>query len=164
MIRRVLSLLLIPLVLANQGLIFAHTHLGTSVAEPPGHTARPHVHLRGRNHHHGHGHKHSHGNGAGRHIHHRGGQHQTKRAIAVGLIPSCSHDDDALYVSETVIDRVGRLTASDAKSMQEQCHSSEWKLTTPEMLRLMAACEYCRPPPLSFIAEPLFLRTLSLRL
>lgn len=46
--------ILIPLLLVSQSLFsVAHSHAGTSVAEPDGHAARPHVHLPDAHQHHG---------------------------------------------------------------------------------------------------------------
>lgn len=47
MIRRFFCLLLVSLMLANQGLCFAHTHHGTGVAEPEGHASQSHFHFGG---------------------------------------------------------------------------------------------------------------------
>jgi hypothetical protein len=46
------STILIPLLLVSQSLCFVpHSHVGTSVNEPDGHSARPHVHLHHADHH-----------------------------------------------------------------------------------------------------------------
>ena len=167
MMRRVLSLLLIPLVLASQGLAFAHSHRGTTVTEPAGHAARPHVHVRGAGHHHpgdGHSHKQSHGKDSGHHSHHQGGHHEEEHAVAVGLMPPCSHDDDAVYLPETVTVRANRLSASDVGMMQGMNVSPLGNFTVSDGPRLAAASAYCQPPPLSLSGGPLYLRTLSLRL
>lgn len=56
---RAVSSILIPLLLVSQSLFSApHSHAGSSIAEPDGHAARPHVHSHGAHHHHGH---HEHG-------------------------------------------------------------------------------------------------------
>jgi len=50
---RAVSAILIPLLLVSQGIFSVpHSHAGTSVVEPEGHAARPHVHLHGADHHH----------------------------------------------------------------------------------------------------------------
>ena len=167
--RRVVSLLLIPLLLAVQGLGFAHSHGGTRVAETAGHAARPHVHVRGaehrhpHGHRHGHSHKHSHGKDGSSHHHHQSG-HEADKGSAVGLIPQCNHDDDAVYLPEVVSVRANRLSASDIGMMQGLDASPVWSFTGHDALRLAVASAYCQPPPLSLSGGPLYLRTLSLRL
>lgn len=86
---RIVSTLLIPLLLMSQSLFSApHTHAGSSIVEPNGHAARPHVHLHDANHRHDH---HSH-----RHGHHEDGDD----------VPSSTgeqdsdHDSDAVYVGD----------------------------------------------------------------
>ena len=52
---RAVSSILIPLLLVSQSLFSApHSHAGSSIAEPDGHAARPHVNLHDSHHHHGH--------------------------------------------------------------------------------------------------------------
>lgn len=60
MIRRFFTLLLVLLMLANQGLCLAHVHHGHVGGGPEGHDSRPHFHLGGHAHHEG-GHRHEHG-------------------------------------------------------------------------------------------------------
>ncbi|PHS14841.1 MAG: hypothetical protein COA78_05520 [Blastopirellula sp.] len=50
MIRRFLCLLLVPLMLANQGLCFAHSHFGTDILDSEGHSSKPHFHAGDHNH------------------------------------------------------------------------------------------------------------------
>ncbi len=50
---RAVSTILILLLLVSQSLFSApHSHAGTSVVEPDGHSSRPHVHLNGSENHH----------------------------------------------------------------------------------------------------------------
>lgn len=52
---RAVSSILIPLLLVSQSLFSVpHSHAGSSIAEPDGHSARPHVHLHDSHHDHGH--------------------------------------------------------------------------------------------------------------
>jgi hypothetical protein len=52
---RVASAILIPLLLVSQSLFSVpHSHAGSSIVEPDGHAARPHVHLHDADHQHGH--------------------------------------------------------------------------------------------------------------
>ena len=49
---RAVSPIVIPLLLLSQSfLAVPHSHAGSSIAEPNGHAARPHVHLHGAHHH-----------------------------------------------------------------------------------------------------------------
>jgi hypothetical protein len=51
---RAVSTILIPLLLVSQSLFSVpHSHTGSSIVEPDGHAARPHVHLHVADHHHG---------------------------------------------------------------------------------------------------------------
>lgn len=51
--QRTISTILVLLLLVSQSLLSVpHTHTGTSIDEPDGHTSRPHVHLHGVDHHH----------------------------------------------------------------------------------------------------------------
>lgn len=53
--KRAVSTILIPFLLVSQSLFSVpHSHAGSSIAEPDGHAARPHVHLHGAHQHHGH--------------------------------------------------------------------------------------------------------------
>ena len=52
---RAVASILIPLLLVSQSLFSVpHSHAGSSIAEPDGHAARPHVHLHDSHHDHGH--------------------------------------------------------------------------------------------------------------
>lgn len=92
MVRRFLCLLLIPLMLANQGLCLGHVHRGSDSAEPEDHESRPHFHLSG--HHdttHDHQHSgHSHDEPADDSDEHDG-------PLAPAMSPFGSHDSDAVY-------------------------------------------------------------------
>lgn len=61
--RLILPILLIPMVLASQGLCALHTHIGTHSAELDGHGGTPHFHA-GHSHSHSHGGLHSNGGGS----------------------------------------------------------------------------------------------------
>lgn len=79
---RAVSLILIPLLLVSQSLFSVpHSHAGSSIIEPDGHAARPHVHL---------------------HVaHHADGDHEDgdNTPSATGeQVPD--HDSDAVYVGD----------------------------------------------------------------
>lgn len=53
--KRTIASFLIPIVLVSQSLFsVAHSHAGTPVVEPEGHSSRPHIHLGDSDHHHSH--------------------------------------------------------------------------------------------------------------
>lgn len=96
MLRRVVSLFLMPMVLLTQWASVGHCHRGQGA---PAHTRSPHIHLSGfaahqpGHHHHGaHGHCH----------HHHDGDEldAVDQSDSCDLLPtpSTDHDDDALYV------------------------------------------------------------------
>jgi hypothetical protein len=168
MLRRILSLLLMPLVLASQGLVVAHSHQGNHVSEPAGHAARPHFHVGDNEHHHhrgnSHSHKHQHGNRSDHHHHSQTGHPDDEGAVADGLMPTRSHDDDAVYLPDMVKALTNRQSASDAELMLVLNDLPLWKLVVPDVSLTVAAGGYSQPPPLIDSGGPLYLRTLSLRL
>lgn len=126
MLRRVVSLLLLPCLLLAQSAPLAHAH---GRATPSGHESRPHVHLGlaavvfDENHEHSAaGHRHSHG--AGGHHHHDADSRATLApdsisgdAAGIGLAP-CQpgeHDSDAVFVS-TADAVASRASAESAAS------------------------------------------------
>ncbi|MCH8045461.1 MAG: hypothetical protein IID44_17260 [Planctomycetes bacterium] len=165
MIRRLFRLLLVPLMLANQGLCVAHAHHGTDVAEPEGHAARSHIHLGGRsqpdstNDHEHHG-DHSHGDHSG--CDHRPDKHDA--ALPSAIAPIGEHDADAVYGMETIIlARNGRTvtvvstTNFAASAILRVTHQSDDWLVRLGPLR-------GQPPSVFDAACPIYLRTLSLRI
>jgi hypothetical protein len=124
MIRRIISLILIPALLANQTMVCcAHTHPGL---EPDDHPTRAHVHLFGHEHHHRHSPDHHHGDSGEHHHgdcgeHHHGdcGDHDhgnsdpSKDSDSLKLIDSptiqafesgvaATHDQNTIYLGEQV--------------------------------------------------------------
>ena len=96
--RLLVSLLLIPVFVLGQ--MLPHSHAGSGVAEPDGHSIRPHIHLRGHHHdaevqgddeHHGH--------------RHDGGEHceseHASENSPIGLSEPTEHDSDAVYLPES---------------------------------------------------------------
>src|SRR5262249_27621230 len=95
MIRRAISLLLVPMLLL-QGMSFAHSHGGTGVYEPPGHDHTPHVHW--------------YLFATPAHQHHEDQDHVQDAdddddgdVAADPKTPATDHDDDALYVSVSLM-------------------------------------------------------------
>jgi len=102
MIRRLFNLLLIFLMLANQGLCLAHTHHGD---EPDGHDSRPHFHVGEHDHHHG---DHSHSD----HSNEAPDSEKSDSAPPSAFLPVGEHDADAVYCGEPVtIARAGNTTS-----------------------------------------------------
>jgi len=103
--RRIFSLLLLPLVLANQAVCLAHVHQETDVGEPDRHGDCPHVHLPHTGHGHAeqyHGVGHSHARNAGHHTH----SEPSHRLVAIAPVPD--HDDDAIYCADAAAVATGR--------------------------------------------------------
>ena len=164
MIRRFLCLLLVPLMLANQGLCLAHSHQGTDVAEPAGHASRPHLHVVGQSHHEStYGQEHD---GNQSHDDHPGRDQRSGDSDAVVTLtnaPIGGHDTTAVYFSKAL--DFARDTASvivfekfgDVPAILAVAHQNDDR-----------ALHYClgRGQPASFFdaACPIYLRTHSLRI
>lgn len=163
MIRRFLPVLLVFLVLANQGLSLAHAHRGIGDAGPDSRTTRPHFHVGGHVHHDGiHTHHHP---GHSRSDHSDRTQHSGDHGT---MLPSfCSplgeHDSDAVYCGESV------TIVRDGEPVRI---SSTSDFATVPIVEVASHCDWLLragslhgPPTSEFgTACPLYLRTLSLRL
>ena len=153
--RRVLSLLLIPLLLASQGLCFVHTHQGTHTGEPDGHSSRPHFHVHGVAEHHHHHADHS-------HRHDAGDDHEEPAVPAIE--PVADHDADAVYCSETVVIGTGRQSRSEL-TLKQLIAASFWQSpATLDIDPLNRGNLSVHPPPLCATRCPIYLRTLSIRI
>ena len=154
--RRVVALLLIPFLLANQSQSFAHTHEGTGIAEPVGHSARPHWHTRGdSDHHHV---------GQSPHSHHT--PHHADRDVTSSKVwlPVEDHDADAMYLPTAMTFGLGR---SATVTGSEQQAVSAWFLRTADSAAMCCVCSryFCDlPPPDQAARCPLYLRNLSIRI
>lgn len=139
---RALPSLLIPLMLISQCVISVpHSHAGASVAEPDGHSARPHFHV----------HMHSHdGDHEGHHEH----ESDNESPLSDGQ----DHDSDAVYGADVWLKdntnstelpelsvTCGEISDSTARSKLRRCHSHG-----PPRYRGLQKC-------------PVFLWTLSIR-
>lgn len=147
--RRIVSLLLILLVLGNQSFCAPHSHAGTSIVEPEGHSTRPHIHLDVGKHHD----RHSHGKDGG-HESHKG-----SRTIRAEQGP-IDHDSDALYFSETQLFNDAKL-AKVAKAEMSRAHVVYDDSATVVALHLCRGLD--SPPPLGGLKCPIYLVTLSIR-
>ena len=157
MVRRFANLLLVLLVVANQGvsLAFAHSHDDNAANHATG--AAPHVHV-GEHSHHGHDHHH-HG---GDHSHsepldHSDADDQTDLSLDS---PVADHDSDAVYCGESFL---AARSNSELTVGAIRCACGT----------IRPVCDDCmveqRPraasaPPLVTSTCPVYLRTLSLRI
>ena len=148
--RRIVSLLLILLVLVSQSFCAVHSHAGTSVVEPKGHSARPHVHLHGGKHHHG---QHSHRD------HDEDGSREESPTTPSEQGP-VDHDSDALYISETQLFNDATWEKVAKSELSVACEFYDESST---IVGLRLCFRRNSPPPLSGLKCPLYLRTLSIR-
>ncbi len=163
MIRQFFCLLLVLLMLANQGLCFAHAHHAADVAEPEGHASRPHFHVAGHGHHessHDHHADQSHGQCPG--PDHRPDDHDAARPAAIA--PVDDHDADAVYRADAV---TFARDGSSAIVLSAKCvavaaivHGADQ--SDDKLLRLGPLRG--QSPSVFDAACPIYLRTLSLRI
>lgn len=168
MIPRFFTLLLVVLMLANQGLCLAHVHEHNG-GEPEGHDSRPHFHLGGHVHHQG-SHRHEHES----HEHDNHSRSDDPSAPSnsdeLSLASSCNcpplgdHDSDAVYGDERVtLARTGNsANILPDKDVVAGLASLQLEGQIDGRLR----CQPSRNQP-SFLCDvgfPIYLRALSLRL
>lgn len=161
MFPRSLSLLLVPLMLVNQGLCFAHAHHGSGFAEPDGHGARLHFHLSGRDDSEsGHRADQLAANLHREHTADRPVEHEHARHSEVA--PVGEHDADAVYFAESApLAREGR-SISDYDTTDGVAATIFREIPARTSLRLEPGVTQRLS---SFDAAcPVYLRTLSLRL
>ncbi|MBL4885814.1 MAG: hypothetical protein JKY95_14945 [Planctomycetaceae bacterium] len=148
--QRSVSRLLILLVLVGQSFCAAHSHAGTSVVEPEGHSARPHVHLHGVKHHCG-------------QTSHRGHDGDGSREESLATPPDqepVDHDSDALYISEA------QLFHDTTRGQDVEVDLSVAGMVydvSSTLVELRLCVERNSPPLLSGLKCPLYLQTLSIR-
>lgn len=135
------STILIPLLLVSQSLFSVpHSHAGTSVNEPDGHAARPHVHLHHADH----------------HDQHNDG-HQQQDSAPEEPLPE--HDSDAVYAGVIqLLNDVNVIKVAEAE-LSAMCIVCDDPSTTV-MSRL---CTRHHPPPILHPKCALFLQLLSIR-
>ena len=149
MTRRIVSILLVPLLLVSQGFWAAHSHAGTSVAEPEGHSARAHVHLHGGEHHHHHSH------------HEHDGDDSDDRPPASPVEPGpLDHDSDAVYLSETQLYTDAKPTKVAKADWSVLCMIADDSTSIAEA-QFTAGLR--SPPPPIHLKCPIYLTTLSIR-
>lgn len=156
MTRRVVSLLLVPLVLASQGLCLAHTHLGTQAPAASGHAARPHFHVHDSGDHHQHHAGHGH--------HHDGADDPEDELPVTSVAPIDDHDADAVYCPEAVVLSTGRHAKANLAAKLFGAAPVVWMDHTLVVATLRLAHRWSQPPPFRDSHCPIYLRTLSLRL
>ena len=145
--RLAFSLLLIPVVLVSQGFCFAHTHQGTGVAAPDGHSSRPHFHVHGVD---------------GHHHHDADADHDDPSPRLSE--PLGSHDADAVYCPTSVAFGVGRHAVSALAVQQLFDVPFLWAIGTADVAAVSRGNSRSQPPPLWHSRCPIYLRTLSLRI
>ncbi len=148
---RLVSLLLVPFFVLGQAL--PHSHAGTSVVEPDGHSIRAHIHVAG-------GHHHDHD--GDEHEHHDGDQSDaagSKTATSAAVSAATDHDSDAFYLAESNW-TASRTVAKPRMDSAVLVWASFAPLMKPD------AREVCRlgEPPDRYAGLPVYLLTASLRL
>ncbi len=165
MTRRFICLLLVPLLLANQGLAVAHSHYAADIVEPEGHGLRPHFHVGGHDHHNSaHAHEHV---AAHSHSHHSDGDRESDQpdeALPPAIVPLADHDVDAMYFAGAVTLARGAATPSvvPAKFIALAAILDVAESSNDTLLRLGPIRGQL--PSVLDAACPIYLRTLSLRI
>lgn len=117
-----------------------HSHAGTSVDEPDGHGARPHVHLYHADHH---------------DHHHDGDESKSSHDEH-----SSEHDSDAVYTGENQLLNDGRVVrVADVEMMISYITCDDLATATP----YRHSDEYQLPPILLHLKCPTYLQLLSIR-
>ena len=143
--QQIVSALLIPLVLVSQGLCTPHSHVGTSVVEPEGHSARLHVHF---------------GSGTDDDVHYSHIEHDGHDEHPSHEDGPLDHDSDAFYVVDTQIVNDAKPAAISNAELSFVCWVFDESAT-------IAGLRLCMngglPPPRRGLKCPLYLRILSIR-
>ncbi len=142
--KRAVSTILIPMLLVSQGICSApHSHAGTSIVEPEGHAARPHVH--GADHHERH-----------HDDHHRGGDEP--ESSQEDCVPE--HDSDAVYFGDHRLANDGKVVrVGDVESIVSYLTYDDLTATTPRP----SYGEHQLSPVVLHLKCPTYLQLLSLR-
>ena len=156
MFRRILCLILVPALLANQAVLcYAHTHPGS---EPSDHSLRAHVHQSG----HSHDSSHNHGD-SGDHQHDDSDQSENSTPIA-GLETGdpAGHDHDAIYFSN----QVDLHLPACRISIEESTIAAQWLVVeNSPFVQQRQRCQVTRAGPLGLYSTDqcaLFLQTCRL--
>ena len=159
MMRRIISLLLIPVLLASQWCVTAHTHADMNIVESIEHSARPHVHVHGvHDHHHGSGH--SHCNGPQDSHKHSTSEDQSSRFVAND---SNDHDADAVYRPDSVTTGMSFEGRTDVPTSTVSAVKHLSTLEIWDRAGIVVVNRQNLPPPFLGQTCPLFLRNLSIR-
>jgi hypothetical protein len=173
MVRHVISLFLMPLMLANQGPCLAHTH-HASLTEPLDHASRPHIHLACHGHNdavqsHDHAAAHTHDHHAD-HSHHSAQQPDEGADEWASESPQAGssapeHEHDAVYFAVTT-PITSKADWNGGRRADDQPFG--WMLYVPspdeDNVFLRLGPRTGLPTALMDADCPIFLRTLSLRL
>lgn len=150
---RCVSLILIPMFLLGHGL--PHSHTGSSVVEPNGHSLRPHVHVFS-------GHHHSHDDEE-----HGDEEHSDSRldaklaatgASAYLTVPS-DHDSDAIYCSTA-----GWTVSRSIAKTQLDCPTPVWTLPSLSIVPVLRTGYRFQSLLDRYAKQPIYLLIASLRL
>ena len=128
MIHRIVCILLIPTLLASQGVWFMHTHRGTAIAEQEEHSSRPHFHIVGEHSHPPNAHREHEHSGRGYHTHHGNHDHSNQSmdgdtsppiesvsySCDLANLPKNDHNLDAIYCgAQIAFQCVSRAPSTD---------------------------------------------------
>jgi hypothetical protein len=149
------SLLLIPMFML--GHVLPHSHAGTGVVEPDGHSLRPHIHVSG-------GHQHDHGDDSHvqRHASDQSQAECTEDAETDTLWVPTDHDSDAVYFVDSDWTMSRAVSRADA-SLQSDSATIAWSLPNPSVHRAgRLVCRFGDPPD-RYAGLPIYLLAASLR-
>lgn len=109
MMRRLISLLLIPLVVVSQSVsMLAHDHAGQGASTPSEHASRPHFHTHAGNGHHHH------------HIHRLDVAHDLQDTTRFLISAADPHESDAIYVSTSTPFLIQRQSGAECATWLQQ--------------------------------------------
>jgi hypothetical protein len=138
------STVLIPLLLVSQSLCSVpHSHAGTSVSEPDGHAARPHVHLHHADH----------------DDHHNDGHESDSKPEEQLPDHDSDHDSDAVYAGDIQLLNDVKLAKVAKAEVSALCLLGDEPSTTV----VSQLCTRQHPPPIPHSQCALFLQLLSIR-
>ncbi len=153
---RIVSSLLIPLMLVSQSFCAAHSHVGTSVVEPDGHSATLHFHWDITAHHDDHDDE-----GHEWHLESEAVDSHDDCSLAIIEEHPVDHDSDAIYVSNSPLFNDSTSAKVDVLKLSNGCTFCD--AFVPEA-GLDLRIEGGLPPPLRDLSCPLYLRILSIRI
>lgn len=141
------------------GHVLPHSHAGTGVVEPDGHSLRSHIHISDRHHH---DHDSSIHADSGHHHHHAGDQSEADSSETVAgdtLSVPTDHDSDAVYLADTywTVSRTVVAPQIDSATLV-------WASVAPPVNRDGRTADRIGDPPDRYAGLPIYLLTASLRL